>query len=68
MAARDAIEDAYKAGLSAKRYVPVTRDNIFDKLAAYQPLESAEYSELEEAVLKDFKRDLEDLDDLLKGE
>lgn len=65
MAARDAVEDAYKAGLSSKRYVPVTRDNLFDKLAAYQPLESDEYSQLEDAVLKDFRRDLENIDDIL---
>lgn len=68
MAARDAVEEAYKAGLSARKYIPVTRDNIFEKLAAYQPLESPEYSQLEEAVLKDFKRDLDNIDDLLKGE
>lgn len=68
MAARDAVEEAYKAGLSQKRYVPVTRDNVFDKLAAYQPLESEEYSQLEDAVLKDFRRDLESIDDLLSGE
>ncbi len=68
MAARDAVEDAYKAGLSQKRYVPVTRDNLFDKLAAYQPLESEEYSELEAEVLKDFSRELDDIEGLLGGE
>lgn len=68
MAARDAVEEAYKAGLATKHYIPVTRDNIFDKLAAYQPLESEEYTQLEDAVLKDFRRDLESIDDLLDGE
>ncbi|MEI2997990.1 MAG: hypothetical protein V8T51_01785 [Senegalimassilia faecalis] len=38
MAAREAIEEAYKEGLVPRRYVPVTRENLFDKLAAYQPL------------------------------
>ncbi len=68
MAARDAVEEAYKAGLATKAYVPVTRDNLFDKLAAYQPLESAEYTELEDAVLMDFRRGLDRLDDLLGEE
>ena len=67
MAAREAIEDAYKASLVARRYLPVTSDNLFEKLAAYQPLDSKEYRELEDAVVRDFRRDLEHLDDLLKG-
>lgn len=65
MAAREAVEEAYKASLAARRYVAVTSDNLFDKLAAYQPLDSAEYKALEEAVISDFRRDLEHLDDLL---
>ena len=67
MAAREAIEDAYKASLVARRYIPVATDNLFEKLAAYQPLESQEYRELEDACVKDFRRQLEHLDDLLKG-
>ena len=55
MAAREAIEEAYKEGLVSRRYVPVTRENLFDKLAAYQPLDSEEYRALEEAVVKDFR-------------
>ena len=46
----------------------MTTDNLFDKLAAYQPLESAEYKALEQAVIDDFRRELDHLDDLLKGE
>lgn len=68
MAAREALEEAYKAGLMARRYQPVTRDNLFDKLAAYQPLDSSEYHELEEAVICDFRSDLAHIDDLLRGE
>ena len=67
MAAREAIEEAYKASLVARRYLPVTADNLFDKLAAYQPLDSEEYRALEDAVVKDFRRELDHLDDLLKG-
>lgn len=65
MAAREAIEEAYKQGLVSREFKPITRDNIFDKLAAYQPLESAEYSELEEAVIQDFQCDLDHIDDIL---
>ncbi|MEG2932108.1 MAG: ribonucleotide reductase subunit alpha [Gordonibacter sp.] len=67
LAAREAVEEAYKAGLMTRRYVAVTKDNLFEKLAAYQPLDSAEYHALEDAVVVDFRRELEHLDDLLKG-
>lgn len=65
-AAREAIEEAYKNGLMLRRYQPVTRENLFDKIAAYQPLESNEYEELENEVIRDFRRDLNHIDDLLK--
>ncbi len=65
MAAREAIEEAYKVGLMTRRYHPVSRDNIFDKLAAYQPLDSSEYTELEDEVVRDFQSDLNHIDDLL---
>lgn len=68
MAAREALEEAYKVGLTSRRYQAVTRENLFDKLAAYQPLESQEYHELEEACVRDFRVDLAHLDDLLKDE
>ncbi len=66
MAAREAIEEAYKDGLASRRYVPVTRENLFEKLAAYQPLDSEEYRSLEEACVRDFRADLDHIDDLLK--
>ena len=68
MAAREAIEEAYKDSLTKRRYIPVTTDNLFDKLAAYQPLDSPEYKALEQAVVDDFRRELDHLDDLLKGD
>lgn len=67
MAAREAVEEAYKAGLAYKRYIPITRDNLFDKLACYHPLESDEYSGLEDEVVRDFQDDLDHIDDLLDG-
>ena len=33
----------------------------------YQPLDLDEYRALEDAVVRDFRRDLDHLDDLLKG-
>lgn len=68
MAAREAVEEAYKASLVARHYLPVTADNLFDKLAAYQPLDSEEYRALEDAVVDDFRRELEHLEEMLKGE
>lgn len=68
MAAREAIEDAYKTSLMHRNYVPVTTDNLFEKLAAYQPLDSKEYHALENAVVREFSRGLNgSIDDLLKG-
>lgn len=68
MAAREALEEAYRDSLMARRYIPVTRDNLFDKLAAYQPLDSREYHELEDAVIRDFRAGLDHLEDFLSGE
>lgn len=67
MAAREAVEDAYKASLVARRYMPVTADNMFEKLAAYQPLDSEEYRQLEDAVIEDFRAQIDRIDDLLNG-
>ncbi len=65
MAAREAIDQSYKQGLAQRKYIPVTRENIFEKLAAYQPTDSDEYHALEEAVIRDFRASLDNIDDLL---
>ena len=65
MAAREAVEQAFDQSVRKRAYVPVTSDNIFDKMAAYQPLDSQEYAQMEESVLQSFRRDLEHIDDLL---
>ncbi|WP_139653355.1 ribonucleotide reductase subunit alpha [Raoultibacter phocaeensis] len=67
MAAREAVEDAYKASLVARRYQPVKADNMYEKLAAYQPLDSEEYRQLEDAVIEDFRAEIDRMDDLLNG-
>lgn len=67
MAAREAIEEAYKLSLMQRSYVPVTRANLYEKLAAYQPLDSNEYKALENAVIREFGRGLDGtIDDLLE--
>lgn len=68
MAAREAIEEAYKMGMAQGEYVAVSADNLFDKLAAYQPLGSAEYLELEESVIAHFREGLVHLEDFLDEE
>ncbi len=68
LAAREAIEEAYKTGLVKRGYVPVTPQNIFEKLAACQPLESPEYQALEDEVVRNFLIDIENLDDLADNE
>lgn len=67
MAAREAVEDAYKTSLMAKKYIPVSAEGLFERIAAYQPLESDEYRQLENAVIDNFREELDHLDDLLGG-
>ena len=64
-AAREAIEEAYKQSLLQRRFVAVSAQNIFEKLANYQPLESEIYRDLEEKVIDDFRRDLAHINDIL---
>ena len=64
-AVREAIDDAYRRSLTTRSYQPVTAQNIFEKIAAYQPLDSAQYNELEDKVIEDFRRDLAHLNDIL---
>lgn len=67
MAAREAVEQAYRESVERRSYVPVTRGNMLDKVAAYQPLDSKEYQSLEDAAVDSFRADLDHLDDLLEG-
>lgn len=65
MAVNDALDESYREDLNNGYYRPVRASRIFEKLAAYQPLDSEEYKTLEEAVVSDFRRDLAHIDDLL---
>lgn len=68
MAAREAVEDAYKESLLARRYIPVTEPAMLEKLAAYQPLDSQEYRQLEDAVAREFRAEIERLEGTLGEE
>ena len=67
MAARAALEEAYKTGLVQRMYLPVTQQNVFDKIAACQPLDSDEYRAIEDEVVRTFRDELENLEDLIDG-
>ena len=67
IAAREAVEEAYKTGLVQRGFVPVTSQNMLDKLAACQPFDSDEYRALEDRVVADFASGLDDLEELLGG-
>ncbi len=64
-AVADTLDESYRADLSRGRYRPVKPALLFEKLAAFQPLDSEEYKTLEDAIVSDFRRDLSHLDDLL---
>ncbi|MBQ6391095.1 MAG: hypothetical protein IJH88_05670 [Eggerthellaceae bacterium] len=63
IAAREAIEEAYKTGLVQRRYVPVTPYNIYEKLSACHPLDSETYHAIEEEIMQSFHEELEQLED-----
>ena len=67
-AARQSVEEAFRAGVRERRFVPVTRANVFEKLASYHPVESDEYRRLENAVIDSMQGEFERLDDLLDEE
>lgn len=66
MAAREAVETAYKESLISRKYVPVTSDLMLEKIAAYQPLDSEQYQQIENAVIDMFREELDDIDSLLE--
>lgn len=63
LAAREAVEEAYRQSLAARRYVPVSQSLMYEHLAAFQPLDSEEYRILEDAVASAFAATIDaDLD------
>jgi SpoVK/Ycf46/Vps4 family AAA+-type ATPase len=68
MAAREAIEEAYHKSLECRKYVPVTATNVYEKLAAYHPLESTEYQLLEDEVVSELRNEFDALERFMNGE
>ncbi|MGI6591531.1 MAG: hypothetical protein ACOX1O_08035 [Eggerthellaceae bacterium] len=62
LCAREAIEQAYRESIAKREYVRVSEDNIYEKLASCQPLDSREYRMLEDEIVKSFAHDLDRLD------
>ena len=58
-AAKEAVVEAYHQSLERYSYVPVSRANLLEKIAAYQPLDSEEYRIIEDCIVEDFIRDIE---------
>ena len=46
--------------------IPLSIVNIVERLADHQPLDSSEYKKLEDVATEDFKKELENIDDILK--
>ena len=67
MAVADTLDESYLDDLKGGRPRPVRPARLFEKLAAYQPLDSEEYRTLEEAIVSDFRSELSHIDDILKG-
>lgn len=68
LAAQEAIEDAYKQSLMSRTYVAVTRENILEKIASFQPWDSHEYRALENALIDEFKGEIDDIEASLSDE
>lgn len=66
VAVHEALEDAYKLGMKKGEYIPLSIVNIVERLADHQPLDSSEYKKLEDVATADFKKELENIDDILK--
>ncbi|ANE22557.1 hypothetical protein AAY81_04810 [Denitrobacterium detoxificans] len=58
-AARHAVEQAYNESIRKRVYVPVTRENLYEKIASYQPLESKEYRALEDTLVDALRVELD---------
>lgn len=61
-AARVAVEQAYRESIERRTFVPVSKDNVIDKIAAFQPFDSAEYRALEDAAVVELMREIDEAD------
>jgi hypothetical protein len=56
------VEEAFRQSMSARAFVPVGRANALEKIAAYQPIESDEYREIEDSLVECLMQDIEAYD------
>lgn len=61
-AARHAVEQAYNQSVRKRTYIPVTKENLYEKIALYQPLDSKEYRALEESLVDSLRLELDKKD------
>ena len=58
-AAREAVTQAYHESIDRRCYIPVSRGNLLDKIAAYQPIGSREYRQIEDSAVEDLLGEIE---------
>lgn len=63
--ANEAVENAYRESLAQEAFQAVRTDDIFARLANFQPLESDEYQRMEDLAVEQFRKATSDFDDLL---
>ena len=61
-ATEETVEESYRSGLRNRTFVPIKPDMLFSHLANYQPLDSSEFTSLQEEVLSAFREGLDDLE------
>ena len=66
-AAADAVDEAYRNSLEKQEYCAVNTEDMVRRLANFQPLDSSLYAKMEDFVAESFSKEIDDLDDLLKG-
>lgn len=62
----ESVEHAYRKSLEEERFVAVHTDDIVARLSNFQPLDSPEYQEMEDLVVRDFRKTIDSIDDLLR--
>ncbi len=66
-AAADAVDEAYRNSLEKQEYCAVNTEDMVRRLANFQPLDSSLYAKMEDFVAESFSKEIDNLDDLLKG-
>lgn len=62
----EAVEEAYRKSVERNTFCAVETGDILMRLSNFMPLESEEYQQVEDLAVESFRRELSNLDDLLK--